>query len=623
MNEAEGSSPDTGEAADALDKRRELADLQRRLEAKREAAREAEAEAAPEGEAPALPSDLHAAADRSGLGRAARDKAAAAYGEAATGKAERVPFPERPADPAPATPPRKRSKPEKRTRPKTGKRSSASPDPEPVASLAAARTCGDMLAAAWADVGGSGDPPDGFEVAAWIDSGEVPADASRAASERLAALIEAGEVFGIRSPRWGVPERSSAGAALLGIHGPWTRDGEDAGMPFDTHTGTAAPPDGFAMLCEAEATLRDGRRVWVPGAILPEEVHALWAWLDPDSRPRHPLLPLIEAARDLPRRSESFPVAVRASLPDFDRDGADMRLIDAPGQPDQLHLPGLEMADGPGSHWLLTLYALAGGPVGYGKRLPLDITAAVGALSRLKIEDRDGQWRTLVFPHRIEHEDAFEDAYGYRRQAVERWFWPDGWGRNRYARWEAIPKALESMTRRLCYLPVPDLGRVPMLFASIPGARDHPLIEFSLRVPRSGARGARFDWPIFTRLGASSASQGRGYLSAVALLARSAHAGHPITQTLPAPVLGPDGKPARGKGGAIVRSKSERIPNPHARYVPSLTDADLARLLGYPGKPHRMARARAVKAFEALADAGLIDLAREGDRWRIFGPEGG
>ena len=333
-----------------------------------------------------------------------------------------------------------------------------------------------------------------------------------------------------------------------------------------------------------------------------------------------------------PQPADPYPVRRRASLPDFDRDGAHLigGVPDAFEQQDpQLSLPGFEPDGGHLPHWLLHWFGATGGPIAQGGRLPLELSLMVGGMARVPISDRNGRWRTLHLPHRIEHEERFD---GLHSVSVERWLWPDGWGGNRRARWHLIPEALDRLRRGWAgWLAVPGLGRVAVLAPSlIPQARTDPLVELTVRIPRSAANGARFDWPFFARLAVGSATQARAYLSAAAYLHRSAHNGHPITRTIAAPVLGADGQPVRRKGGAIVRSDTEAEPNPQARFVSALTDVDLARMIGYPERgpgrtaTHRMARKKARDAFEALAKRGVIDLVESRGRFRIFGPsEGG
>ena len=176
------------------------------------------------------------------------------------------------------------------------------------------------------------------------------------------------------------------------------------------------------------------------------------------------------------------------------------------------------------------------------------------------------------------------------------------------------------MRRLLSYVPVEGIGRVPMRFPSvIPTKRGDLLIESTARVPRLAAVGDCLNWPRLIEYGADSARLFRAYLAVTAWLGRSAKHGHPITRRIPAPVAGPDGKPIRRKGGAIVRSASELIDNPAARYVgPPLSEKDLTRMLGFD-LDNRYRRRDARLAFERIEAAGSIEIERSGNGWPIFG----
>ena len=174
------------------------------------------------------------------------------------------------------------------------------------------------------------------------------------------------------------------------------------------------------------------------------------------------------------------------------------------------------------------------------------------------------------------------------------------------------------MMQRLAYVPVPGIGSVAMLFPSvIPRSPEDPLVEFTIRIPSAAAHGARIDWPILCQYGTESAALYRAYLSAIAYMDRSAHHGHAITAEIGAPLMLQDGKPKRRKGGVIVRSTEEKMVNPAARFVAPLTVTDLARLIGFDGD-NRQRRHDARRAFERLADDGVIDLQRDGKGFRLF-----
>ena len=93
-----------------------------------------------------------------------------------------------------------------------------------------------------------------------------------------------------------------------------------------------------------------------------------------------------------------------------------------------------------------------------------------------------------------------------------------------------------------------------------------------------------------------------------------------MTQTIPAPVLDMRGQPKRGKGGKVVRSAVERVPNPAARFAGWLTDDDVRRMVGLHADT-RTNRKRAREALDRLADDGVVVLDRRRDGTvRLFGP---
>ena len=281
--------------------------------------------------------------------------------------------------------------------------------------------------------------------------------------------------------------------------------------------------------------------------------------------------------------------------------------VDAPTEPfGQLSLPGFtDTAVVTGcTSWLLWLFDRARGSIAQGRGAPWDMRLWVYAILHLDVGDRDGLWHTLRF--------TTEEVIG--------WLHPNGWA-NQRRDWENLPKALITLRDSLAYVPVPGLGMVAMLFPSvIPNVSSDPLVEFTIRVPPSAARGDRIYWPLLIAYGAESTRLFRAYLAVSAWLGRSAHRGHPITRQIPAPVLGADSKPLRSKKGRIVRSKTKRNPNYVARYVETdLTEHDLARMIGFD-PIERQRRHDARFAFERMDDDGVIDLQRNGRYFAIFGP---
>lgn len=470
-----------------------------------------------------------------------------------------------------------------------------------------------VAAGAWARDGRKGDPetPTREGLAEWW-----PTAPDTNAADRLQGLARIAQ-----------PDAPPDLIAALSI-GVLTMDGK----PLTDQDGRPLFVAGWPVVHNIEAGEPGSRLTpcvtWLQAAAGIELLHRHWVEAmetHPDECPRHPLAPIVKAWLNRPTPAKVYNVTERASLPDFGRDGA--HLIDPDWIPDafeakdpQPFLPGFEPDGGPLPHWLLHWFRATGGPISQGGRLPMELSVMVGGMARVAIPDRDGRWRTIHVPHRIEHEERFGGVH-----SVERWLWPDGRNKgDRYSRWYDIPEALDRLRRGWAgWLAIPGLGRVAVLAPSvIPEARTDPLVELTVRIPASAAHGARFGWLRFARYAVESATLARGYLSAVAHLHRSAHKGHPVTRMIAAPIIGPDGQPVRRKGGAIARSATEVVANPQARFVPTLTDFQLARGIGYSEADarHWRKRARAREVFERLAADGVIDLRRAGKTFRVFGP---
>ena len=337
------------------------------------------------------------------------------------------------------------------------------------------------------------------------------------------------------------------------------------------------------------------------------------AWCSPPSSGGHPLSILVHAwlTQQLPETVTPFVPVKRASLPRIHLIKAETTGLSGfpnmtgPSQP-QLALPGFEAVIEGTPSWLLWMFDAGGGKLtSRGRGAPWPMRLFIGALLHLKVNDRDSQWHKIVRP----------------TEDVIRWLHPSGWS-NRRRDWDRFPQALDAMREQFAYVPISGLGSVAMMFPSIiPRAPTDPVVEFTIRVPSKAAAGARIDWPRLCQYGTDSAPLYRAYLSTAAHLDRSARRGHPITADIAVPVLNDDGNPKRRKGGGIVRSAHDTEPNKAARFVRPLTDADLARMIGFDGTDKRR-RLDARKALERL-DADGIDLQREGRCWRIFGPDTG
>lgn len=352
-------------------------------------------------------------------------------------------------------------------------------------------------------------------------------------------------------------------------------------------------------------------------------VHALWVALRP--RPHHPLAPLVDAwQRRTTKRAPYIPTK-RASLPRLSEINEDDITLptflddsNPPAPGEQLMLPGFGDVITVCPSWLLWLFDRAGGsalPAGRGARW--DLRLFVYALLHMRISDRDGLWHTYLYP----------------TERVIDWLHPRGWA-NRRRDWNKLPEALHALRERLSYVPVPGIGYVATLIPSvIPSTPTDPFIEFTIRVPRIAAHGDRIDWPRLVAYGATSDRLFRAYLAVTAWMGRSSNRGHPITREIAPPVIADDGTPKRRKGkivvgpdgkvrqrpGAIVRSRTELVPNPAARYAgPILSEPDLTRMIALD-PTNRYHRRDARAAFERMHADGVIDLQRSGGGFLIFG----
>lgn len=415
-----------------------------------------------------------------------------------------------------------------------------------------------------------------------------------------------------------MPELEAAFGPVGEVQIPW------GWMPIigDGHTLAAvamAPPGLFSVLPSPAWTL--------------DKLHELWMAVPEQDRPEHPVMPIVRAWVNRPHAVVPYQPKRRASLPAMGRwKPDDKSLLEWPTmKPTTQHdlfddMPDFAATDA-AMPWLTNLYAQAGGPIDQGGRLPFDLTLFVGALVHLPIVKRDGLPKQLIFPHLREHHDEYLEWMAAMKQpvnpkvsSIEEWLYMDG-STNIRRDWPKIGLGLHSMARKLSYLRYRGYSVQIATPSHIPETRGGLFVAFNVAIPREAAHGARLDWPRFQRYALESATLARAYLSALDHMHRSARNGRAITQEIPTPILGPDGKPMRRKGGKIIRSETETGPNPQARFVPSIDDRMMAYMCGYE-EPNRKQRQRSREAFERLHDDEVTVLVQDGNRnsYRLFGP---
>ena len=335
-----------------------------------------------------------------------------------------------------------------------------------------------------------------------------------------------------------------------------------------------------------------------------------WAVFYKEYRGRNPLGASVEA-RVIRGEITPYKPKKRAVLPRFEKVdvGEARRLIEVQAEPPpgtQLFFEIPEIESPGAAFWLLDIYDQAGGAANrMGRGAPWPMRLLIGGFLHIPIDRRDGNWYCFRQPT--------DEVIG--------WLRPNGWSQKK-SRWEQFPNALEEVNR-LGWLPIKGVGRVQMFGASvIPERPTDPFVEFIARVPPSAAHGARIDWPLLCKYGTESAPLYRAYLTACALMHRSANNSRPVTEVIGKALLGTDGEPIRKKG-KIVRSTTEFEPNPAVRYVVGLTKAQLTEAIGLDAT-NRANQHTTMKAFERLKKDGVVDLQTEGrgkyQKYFLFGP---
>ena len=180
---------------------------------------------------------------------------------------------------------------------------------------------------------------------------------------------------------------------------------------------------------------------------------------------------------------------------------------------------------------------------------------------------------------------------------------------NRRRGWESFRQSLRNLDRLRVPIEVGGhmVGVQVVNAFVIPRSWDRGRASVVLRVaiPASAARGARVNWDQLRVYGAESAPLYRAYLSVCAVRDYSARNGHGITRRIGAAKVDQDGRAIHGKRGRIVRSMTETVPNPAAKFVGKLIDDDVRRLVGLHAKHHENRR-RARAALERLHGDGVI-----------------
>lgn len=347
--------------------------------------------------------------------------------------------------------------------------------------------------------------------------------------------------------------------------------------------------------------------------------YAEWDRRPSDTRKAFCLQALIRWRSQWPEDAEPWKPGQKASLPALHRASAEdkrtmalMPAMDHAPDDGQLTLasPDFEAPEDGFPSWLLNRFRLIGAEFARpGKGAPYELRLGIAFMLHLGIDERDGHWHRITLP----------------ASEVVGWLHPDGWDNERRD-WALLPKALGKLHRSMFgwRVKADGHGEQWLRLAEVPLTREsmrNGRVAFDIRIPSGAARGDRIDWDVLRAYGQRNSPLYCGYLSAVAILGRTARGGKPLTRTLPAPVLGADGKRLRGRDGRVMRHASERVDNPvAARVVRTYSAADLARFTARDPKV-RVNRQRAVDTFEELAADGHIELVRDGKGYRIFAPE--
>lgn len=399
-----------------------------------------------------------------------------------------------------------------------------------------------------------------------------------------------------------------------------------------------------------------------------EEAHGWWRDLPPPRRPRHPLAPLIDAWQrmtpwpvEADRRPRAIlPSSLRGAQRDPETLPLDLDRITPLGpirEPEQGYLPGLAPPPSvvPPVPWL-TLYDLTGsGRVqSRGRGAPLAQRLFVEVLTAVHAGDRDPEWITAP---PITLRDLFVwcwprywDPEKWNRRTHRQGDWSGGYQRNKHLR--PLRYALVELDNmRIVYgryerrlIRVDDLPTADT-------ALDDP-IRFHVRHLPGSDRGPMIDRALTRRWGVVSAAAWRSSIRLAYLWDEAKRRNHSSRVYATRPkvargpdgvILGADGKPLRGRHGAVVADWSDSRAvvlgvngkpagegnppayerNPAADRVPVLGPDDQIRLafddnLNLPASARRKRLHEARKALHAKEAVGEVVIEEDGEGWRII-----
>ena len=433
-----------------------------------------------------------------------------------------------------------------------------------------------------------------LEAADSLGASATAADVRMLACDCIAVTVMVDEVrhdaFGSRRVRFAPQRVFDAGLRIHAIN-HLHREGDQVVGSVDVHEITYRPPGS----AESDA----------PRRVTPESV---LEGLRTTAAAKDGRTALSVLWRIAPREVQPFEPVDRVSLPRLHRaTDREVKMLPAfqaaPAEVSQVEdgadawLPGFEPRVTGCPSWLVHVFDRAGGGLLPGRKgAPLELRLFISALCLVHEHDRVGGVARMT---------------PSLREVVD-WLYPDGW-KSRYRDFGLLPAALDRLGS--LRIPVGDYLVSVVNAVVVPRVWDpDALVGLEVRIPRSAAQGARLDWNRLRRYGVKSAAMYRGYLALSAAMDGAARRGMPITKMIPAPVLDEHGKPKRRKGGAIIRSTKEWIPNPAGKYVPRWNDWERRQV---PDATPLQALARHGADMFRLGSSGTTPLIGGGGETRV------